>query len=408
MMLENVKKAYFIGVKGVGMTSFAQILQHKGVEVVGSDTSEVFFTDAILKTLGIPFFENFDADNLTCSLPVDVVVASPAYLKSYNVEVQEAQKRGIPVVSWHQGLAQMFNAHYGVAVCGTHGKSTTTAMLGAILEEAGLDPTVVVGSRVNEWGSNARVGNSAYYVIEADEYNDSFLQYNPKVIAITNIEYDHPDYFKTKEQYFKSFETFQAQSSVEKVVQTPTTLESIPLSVFGEYNQQNANLALRVACELGVEKEVAVGALQKFSGIARRCESYGEYNGALLYDDYAHHPTEISALCEGLRSKFPDYSLVFLFQPHTFSRTKALFDEFVGALGKPDKVAILYSYASARENEEDVVGQRLAQELDAPYFASHKQAFDHFKNTLEKDEVFCCVGAGDGWRVVEMLRGCAG
>ena len=290
MMLENVKKAYFIGIKGVGMTSFTQILQNKGVEVVGSDTDEVFFTDAILRSLDISFFENFNANNLSRSLPVDVVIASPAYLNSDNAEIQEAHKRNIPVLSWHQGLAQMFNAHYGIAVCGTHGKSTTTAMLGTILDKAGFDPTVVVGSRVNEWGSNARVGNSAYYVIEADEYKDSFLQYNPKVVAITNIEYDHPDYFKTKEQYFESFRVFQNKSSVEKTVKTPGVVGQLSLSVFGEYNQQNARLALEVARELGVDEQVGMRALQEFQGIARRCESYGEYSGALLYDDYGASP----------------------------------------------------------------------------------------------------------------------
>ena len=405
MMLDHIKKAYFVGIKGVGMTSFAQILQHKGVEVVGSDTNEVFFTDAILNSLDISFFEGFNAKNFIGSLPVDVVIASPAYLNSDNKEIQEARKRDIPVMSWHQGLAQMFNNNYGIAVCGTHGKSTTTAMLGTILEKAGLDPTVVVGSRVNQWGGNARVGDSKYYVIEADEYKDSFLQYDPKIVAITNIEYDHPDYFETKEQYFKSFETFQNKSSVEKIVKTPDVVHPISLPVLGEYNQQNARLALQVAQHAGVDEQSGLSALSEFQGIARRCEAYGEYNGALLYDDYAHHPTEITALYNGLHEKFSDRAIIFLFQPHTFSRTKALFNEFVDSLQKPDKVAILYSYASARENEEDVVGQNLAQALNAPYFSSHKQAITHFKNTLQKNNLLCCVGAGDGWRVVEALRG---
>lgn len=404
MILNTINKAYFVGIKGVGMTAFAQILQHKGVEVFGSDTNEVFFTDSILKSLNIPFFEGFDAKNLSGSLPVDVVIASPAYLNSNNVEIQEAHKRNISVLSWHQGLAQLFNDNYGIAVCGTHGKSTTTAMLGVVLEKAGIDPTVVVGSRVNQWGSNARVGNSNYYVIEADEYKDSFLQYDPKIVAITNIEYDHPDYFETKEQYFESFRAFQTKPSVEKVMKTPEKTQSIPLSVLGEYNEQNARLALQVAQRVGVDEQSALSALREFQGIARRCELYGEYNGALLYDDYAHHPTEITALYNGLRNAFPDRTLVFLFQPHTFSRTKALFNEFVDSLQQPDKVAILYSYASARENEEDVVGQNLAQNLNAPYFSSHKQAITHFKNTLQKNDLLCCVGAGDGWRVVEALR----
>ena len=217
MTLEHIQKAYFVGIKGVGMTAFAQILQKQGVQVFGSDTPEVFFTDAILRSLGIPFFEEFNAQNLIQSFPVDVVIASPAYLASNNVEIQEAEKRAIPVMSWHQGLAQMFNKNYGIAVCGTHGKSTTTAMLGSVLEKAGFDPTVVVGSKVNAWGGNARVGKSKYYVIEADEYKDSFLQYNPQIVAITNIEYDHPIILQLKNNIFSRLMHFNANNRLKRL-----------------------------------------------------------------------------------------------------------------------------------------------------------------------------------------------
>ena len=155
---------------------------------------------------------------------------------------------------------------------------------------------------------------------------------------------------------------------------------------------------------MGVEKRVALSALREFQGIARRCESYGAYNGALLYDDYAHHPTEISALHQAFSQQFPERNLIFLFQPHTFSRTKALFDEFVDALQKPHKVAVLYSYGSARENEQDIVGQNLAQQLRAPYFSDHDQATRYFHDTLTRNDLLCCVGAGDGWRVALHLK----
>jgi len=397
----HIQSAYFIGIKGVGMTAFAQVLKAKGVSVSGSDTTEQFFTDHILQNLHILYTEGFDEKNIPDG--VDVVVASPAYLGSDNPEIRAVEQRGIPLLSWHAGVAEFFNQAYGIAVCGTNGKSTTTAMLGFILEYAGYDPTVVVGSRVNAWQSNARVGSSKYFLIEADEYKDAFLHYYPAVVLITNIEYDHPDYFPTKESYKKSFDTFMGRAQKENVFHTPKTGKRFSLKMPGEYNQENARLAYAAASSLGVKDTVIEEALARFTGLARRFEYYGEYKGAMLYDDYAHHPTELTAFIQGVREKYSKEQLIVLFQPHTFSRTDALFDDFVESLSRADQVAILQTYGSAREVGDDVIGERLAHALQSKYFSSLSEATEYFRATLGASTVFATVGAGDGWQVVKAL-----
>ena len=403
MKLSEAKIVYCIGIKGVGMTAFAQILKARGASVSGSDTTEHFFTDEVLGKLGVPFTEGFDAKNIPDS--IDLVITSPAYINSDNPEIAEVRKRGVKLITWHDGLAELFNEGYGVAVCGTHGKSTTTAMLGTILEHAGKDPTVVVGSRVNAWESNARSGSSDLFVIEADEYRDAFLHYRPKMILVTNIEYDHPDYFPTAESYAMSFKEFMDRVPVEKLLRTPTELRHFDLKIPGEHNQRNANLAFEAARALGVDEETAREALESFAGLARRFEHYGSAaSGAALYDDYAHHPTELKALVQAAREYFPRKRIVLLFQPHTFSRTQRLFTEFCNALNDADEVGILRTYASAREEGEDEVGKKLAQSLKAPYFGSHEEAVEHFSRSLSANDVLFAVGAGDGWQVLKELR----
>lgn len=402
MDITKIQSAYFIGIKGVGMAAFAQILRGRGVAVSGSDTTEIFFTDDVLRSLNIPFTEGFSADNVPSD--VDIVITSPAYINTDNPEILRVKELGKELITWHDGLAQFFNAGFGIAVCGTHGKSTTTAMLGTILEQAGMDPTVMVGSRVNAWNSNARVGKSDYFVIEADEYREAFLHYSPKMIVVTNIEYDHPDYFPTVESYEAAFAEFTGRVTRENLIHTPSELVPFALKFPGEHNQKNANAAYRAALCLGVDADIARSALEGFSGLARRFEYVGEYRGMPLYDDYAHHPTEITALLQGAREQFSDKKISVLFQPHTFSRTERLFDEFVTALSRADSVAILRTYGSARESGEDTIGQKLAQALNAPYFSHHEEAAAYFADNASEHSVLFSVGAGDGWQVLRALK----
>ena len=399
--LKNIKTAYFIGIKGVGMTALAQILQSRGVRVEGSDTQEKFFTDEVLKKLQIKFIEKFSVDNIPSA--VDLFITSVAYLNKENIELEYVKKLGLPLITYPQALAELFNSSYGIAVAGSHGKSTTTAMLGVLLEQAGYDPTVIVGTRVNQWGSNARAGHSNFFVIEADEYRDAFLQYEPKIAVVTNIDYDHPDYFKTEGQYQQSFEKFISQSSVQTVIAglDDSIDVNFKLKVSGEYNQKNAYLAYKVALQLGISPEIAKKALENFEGTARRLEYHGKYKGVELYDDYAHHPTEIEAVIRNVKQKFLDKNIVVLFQPHTYSRTESLFGNFVSALSNVQEVYILKSYASVRESGEDVSGKRLAQALNAMYFDSFNDATNFLKNKLGSNNIFLALGAGSQWRVLE-------
>ncbi len=395
------KSAYFIGIKGVGMTAFAQFLQAKGFYVSGSDTNEVFFTDSVLKMLEIPFTEGFNKKNIPEK--VDLIITSPAYKNSDNPEILEAQNKGLPIFSWHEYLAKFFNKQFGIAVCGTNGKSTTTAMLGFVLEQAGYDPTVIVGSKINAWKSNARIGKSKYFIIEADEYKNAFLNYYPKIICITNIEYDHPDYFKTESDYKKSFELFSKRTHKENVIHTPHNKQKFDLQLKGEHNQENARLVFDVCKKLKINDNIIRRALSEFSGLARRFESYGEFKQAKLYDDYAHTPTEIKALINGVREKYPDKKCIIMFQPHTFSRTSRMFDDFVISFKNADRVSILKTYGSAREQGEDIIGKKLATNSNALYFESCDDAIKYFQNNLDKNDVFVSVGAGDGWKVVKKL-----
>ena len=402
-MLQNIKTAYFIGIKGVGMTALAQILHNKGIKVWGSDIKEKFFTDKILKKLKIKYIEGFNANNIPKE--VDLVITSVAYLNKNNPEINRVKKLKLPLYTYPQVLAELFNKSYGIAIAGSHGKSTTTAMLGYILEQAGFDPTVVVGSRVNQWGSNSRLGRSRYFIIEADEYRDAFLQYKPKMAVVTNIDYDHPDYFKNAQQYQRSFDRFIGQPSIEKIVTSTEKInyKKFNLKILGEYNNSNAALAYKAALKLGVNPQVARKAVENFKGIARRFEYYGQFNDAKLYDDYAHHPTEIKAVITACRQKFPNKKIIVLFQPHTYSRTEGLFDNFIKALQKADEAHILKTYASAREYGQDKSGEELAKKLNAKYFKNHKEAAKFFKKKLNSNYVFLALGAGNQWQILEFL-----
>jgi UDP-N-acetylmuramate-alanine ligase len=238
MNILNLKKAYLVGIKGSGVSALACILKNLGIEVVGSDTKEKFFTDKILKKEGIKFYEGFKKENLKKELPVSVIISSVAYLSLNikNPEIELAKKLNIPILTYPQALASIFNQSFGIAICGSHGKSSTTAILGKIFKDAGFDPTVLVGSEVIEWKSNALISKNfkkkleflkkneeklknlnwiwknlkklPIFIIEADEYKEAFLNYFPRIIIITNIDYDHPDYFKTEKEYRNAFRKF--------------------------------------------------------------------------------------------------------------------------------------------------------------------------------------------------------
>lgn len=430
MDLSKIKKAYFIGIKGVGMTALAQILQSQGIEVLGSDTKEKFFTDQVLKRLKIRVIEGFDKKNIP--FDVDLVIVSAAYLSQgvKNSEVDQVKKQGLPLLTYAQILGQLFQEKYGLAVAGTHGKSTITAMLGLVLEEAGFDPTVIVGTRVIQWQSNARVGHSRYLVAEADEYRNNFLHYSPQVLILTSLEYDHPDFFKDFQEYQETFQQLVQKipasgfivangqdNHVKEVIKKakcrvveyfPDRLK-IKLKVPGQHNLWNASAAMTTALELGVKPKTIKKALADFQGTSRRFEIKGQSKGILLIDDYAHHPTEIQVTLKAAKEFYPQKKIWAVFQPHTFSRTEALLKDFGSAFEQADQVIILDICGSAREKSGQVHAQDLVREIrkyknsKVKYIPTIKETAEYLKKRAQTGQIVLTMGAGDVWKLSTIL-----
>ncbi len=426
----DYKNIHMIGVKGVGMTALAQVLLANGFAVDGSDVSETFMTDAVLAGLGITVTA-FDAKWVQ---EKDAVIRSNAYASS-NPEVAAAEQGGVPLFSYPEVVAELFNAHYGIAIGGSHGKTTTTAMLAHILNYARKNVTAIVGSKVQNWQCGALAGDlskqDALFVLEADEYKEAFLHYRPKAAIITNIDYDHPDYFATPQKYTEAFAKFikllpsdgfliingddtalydaAGSASCKVIFVSAATAQSFKLQTGGDHNIMNANMAYRAAMALGVSRDVASDALADFKGTARRMELVGEYNGALIYDDYAHHPSEIKATLAALKQSYPKKRIIAVFQPHTYSRTKALFADFAGAFGDANSVILTDIYASAREQKDDSVN--MAEMVRAIHYKEKEVVLiknkdniaSYIKRTIDANAVVVMLGAGDIWRVSASL-----
>jgi len=444
-IFSKIKKVYFIGIKGAGMSALAQIFKGLGLEVLGSDVKDVFFSDAILKKAGIRVLEGFRAENIPKD--ADLIVASESYLihskkgaltaGGMNPEIQEVLRRGLPLISYSLAVSIVFNKSFGIAVCGTHGKSTTTSMLGEILESAGLDPTVLVGTEDLKWHSNARIGGK-FFILEADEYRGAFLKYKPRIVVLTNVDYDHPDYFKTRAAYLRAFRQFISCLAPDdyvvaprsrrvqrvlagaraQVVFYPSVNVSYSLSVPGSFNQLNAQAAAAAARILSIPEEVIRKSLSEFSGTRRRFEFKGIFqkNGCRIriFDDYAHHPEEIKATLKAFKAEFPRKKIYLVFQPHTFSRTKALFNDFVRSFELADELIIPEIYASAREKKATIKSQDLVKAVIQRWhsrglkgrralFKSFNQISAYLKKHLECGSILITMGAGDVWKVAEEL-----
>jgi len=435
------RNIYFVGIKGAGMAGLAQILKGLGYRVSGSDIADTFFTDAILRRAGIEFYEGFDPRHIPAD--VDWAVSSGAYLTEsskfkvqseklrlktknkkqktpYNPEIAELQKRGVPVVNYPEALAYFFNQSFGIAVTGTHGKSTTTGMIAYILEQARKNPFALVGAELLNWHSNARVPNTdpcsmlhaSCFVIEADEYREQFLYYKPNVIVITNIDYDHPDYFATKDDYQQAFEKFKNTLKPEGFVirhgDFSLPLTPYRLSLIGAHNQQNAALAYETCRRLGIDDKTIRQALASYQGLRRRLERVGEYKGTLLIDDYAHHPAEVEASLKALKEAYPGRRLIVLFHPHTYSRTGMFLKKFASSLTLADELYLLDIYASAREQKGDVSSDDLAEEIallghTARNLNNIENAVHYMSAYLNEGDVFVTMGAGDVFRVADQL-----
>lgn len=442
-----------IGIKGVGMTAIAQLLKLRGKNVCGSDTSEKFFTDDVLVKSGIKFYESFNAEHLDTERP-DLVIYSTAY-NDKNVELAMARKSGVTILSYPEALGQILKEGFGIAVCGTHGKTTTTAMLGFVLQELGADPTVIVGSLVPQFGGNARVGSGKYVIIEADEYQNKFLYFEPQAIVLTSAEYDHPDFFKTPDEYVAAFKNFVAKLPSDgflvtceddknvKEIATSARCKIISygltagdwqaknivahdgevefevlsygkqcgkfsIQLIGKHNVANALAVVAVACELGYNIDKIRAVLKKFAGTVRRFEVKGEVNGVLVIDDYGHHPTEIKVTLEAARQRFPKKRIWCIFHPHTFTRTKALFFDFAKSFSVVDKVIVIDIYGSAREKTGGIHSRDLVEAIkkkgsDALYIPTIPEVADFLAREVKSGDVVITMGAGDVWKVGELL-----
>jgi UDP-N-acetylmuramate--alanine ligase len=462
MDLLKYKKFYLIGIKGVGMTMLAQFLHKKGKEVGGVDIADTFMTDAVLRHEKIKVLVNFKIGQT----PDDaVVIYSSAYDKTNNVELAAIAKKKrnakFPVLSYAQAIGALFSSHQGIAVCGSHGKTTTTAWLGFVLKQLGLEPNVLVGARVPQFKGSSIIGRSKYFVAEADEYQNKLQYFQPQGIVLNNIDFDHPDYFKSRKVYFQVFQDFVLKlkksgflvaNAADKQVQAllPTVKSPVysyavidriknkkikvsllghsirydkgwqyfqvndwgefKIRLYGRHNLENALAVLATGLALGIDPVAMKKALAAFRGTARRAELLGQYKNVPVFDDYAHHPTEVKATITAFKEVYPDSRLVVLFHPHTFTRTKALFKDFVTSFSGADLLGLMEIYGSAREKQGGVSSRDLALALknnnskqSVKYLKDFDQALSWLQKNLKTGDVLILMGAGDIFRVGENL-----
>ncbi len=453
-----------IGIKGAGMTALAELLLRRFAHISGSDTDEIFFTDSILEKLGITVTPFFDPKNIGAE--TDLVIYSTAYTKEKNPELAGAYSLGIPVLSYPEALGALTREKITLAVCGTHGKTTTSALLADTLAYCGKDPSAIVGSRIMSWGGNALSGQGDYLVIEADEYQNKLAHYDPFAVILTSIDFDHPDFFEDMASYERVFAEFVARIPAHgvlvycadsapvvrvvasarcrtvsygvlpgadfqvtehaplpmnfvaekevlrqtfSVVHQNKVLGTYRLQLAGIHNALNATAVLALFVTLGQEVDRITGAFERFSGTERRFEYIGERYGALLYDDYAHHPEEIKATLRAFRDLYPEKKLTAIFHPHTFTRTKTLLTEFAQSFDDADQVKILDIYGSAREEQGGVSSEDLTSLINkffpgkAQYVADGKGLIQELGETMGRQDVIITLGAGNVWEISHAL-----
>lgn len=420
--LEKIKKVYFIGIGGIGISAIARLMNVLGKEVAGSDSSESPITNQ-LSQFGITIHVGHKAKHITDG--TDLVVYTIA-IPEDNPEIIETKARGIIMVSYPQMLSVISKNMYTIAISGTHGKTTTTAMIAKILINANLDPTVIVGSLMKDTGSNLTVGHGKYFVVEACEYRRSFLNLHPTILVITNVDLDHLDYYKDLLDIQSAFRELVLRIpkngalicnvSDPRLIPILENLEcniidyvpyidaSIQLKAPGEHNRQNAAAGFAVANFLNIDKEKIISSLEEFTGTWRRFDLHGKTeNGAIVYDDYAHHPAEIKATLKGLREMYPNMKRIVFFQPHLFSRTKTLLNEFGDAFADVDEAYILPIYAAREDFDPSIDSNMVVEKIENTKAFNIKTFDDAIKKIKEFDEntVVVTMGAGDVYKIAE-------
>ncbi len=446
----HIKHVHFVGIGGVGMAGIAEVLLRQGYTVSGSDLSENALTQW-LKVMGATIYHGHRAENIKNA---DVIVRSSAVDWS-NPELDAARRDRVPVVPRAEMLGELMRFRHGVAVAGTHGKTTTTSLVTSILAEAGLDPTFVIGGRLNSIGSNARLGRGHYLVAEADESDASFLYLKPMTSIVTNIDQDHMltyqndfgqlkatfleflhrlpfyglavlciddpvvrellpqvsrpvlTYGITEEADFRTLHYVQAGMQTKFVVERPKGQAplSVALNLPGRHNVLNALAAIAVASELKVPDQAIIDALAHFGGIGRRFQVYGDFSldgkQVTLVDDYGHHPREIAATLQAARESWPDRRLVMVYQPHRYTRTRDLFKDFCTVLAKPDKLMLLDVYSAGEEFIQGADSPTLVSSIKqyAPaepiFIDQHEELPAVLASELRDGDVVLMQGAGN-------------
>jgi UDP-N-acetylmuramate--alanine ligase len=447
----KIQHIHFVGIGGIGMSGIAEVLLNLGYHVTGSDLKESEVTRR-LESLGCEIFYGHRKENVK---EADVVVVSSA-IRIGNPEVEVAEQRLIPVIPRAEMLAELMRMKVGVAIAGTHGKTTTTSLIATVLAAGGLDPTVVIGGRLNSIGSNARLGQGEFLVAEADESDGSFVKLMPTLAVVTNIDPEHLDYYKGIEEIKETFLnflnkipfyglavlcldhpniqsliprlkkrfttygltgqadymakeiTFEGLSTTFEVLHKREELGRLTIRMPGLHNVYNALATVATAFELDIPFHVVQETLQKFGGIQRRFQIRGEKEGVMVVDDYGHHPAEIMATLKAARSGW-EKRIIVVFQPHRYTRTQALFNDFLTAFNDADVLILTEIYPAGEDRIEGVEAKGLFDGIreyghrDVSFFPDKKGIVDHLLRLVKPGDMVITLGAGDIWQVGEEL-----
>lgn len=441
-MRNKVRNVHMVGIGGSGMSGIAEVLLNLGYAVSGSDMADST-TVQHLRALGARIGIGHAAENIT---DAEVLVKSTA-VKDSNPEVQSAAQKGIPVIPRAEMLAELMRLRTGIAIAGTHGKTTTTSLTAAIFDAAGMDPTVIIGGRLNAYGANARLGEGAFLIAEADESDGSFLCLFPIINVVTNVDFDHVDFFGKQDAIDAAFVTFMnkvpfygcnivcgddagVQRLLGQVKRRVTTygfgadntiraeikacgvqssftvfvkgerLGDVLLSQPGKHNVLNALAAIGVALEAGIAPCHCLEGLRRFGGVGRRFEYKGARDGVDIVDDYGHHPVEIAATLDTVRQVYPGRRIVVVFQPHRFTRTQALFGEFCKVFEGVGKLLLTEIYPASENPIPGVSGQSLAQGIrqvsntDVEYYPNFDAIVRDLPAQLQTGDILLTLGAG--------------
>ena len=456
------KKIHIVGIEGAGTSALATVYGRLGYRVSGSDDGDRFYA-SVLEKEGIPVEPTFSVDHVP--VDADFVIYSTAYAD--NVEVSCARELGLRTLSYPEAVGELTKEKLSLLVTGTHGKTTTSAMLAEVLRSAGKDPSAIIGSRVRAWQGNALAGSGELFVLEADEYQDKLSYYFPFAAILTSVDWDHPDFFPDAGSYAETFRRFVRRipkhgvlvssadsASVLAVADDATcrkisygfdggadvrivnretvsasesgpegirqrfdietkdgSLGTFSLRLSGKHNAQNATAVIALCSFLRVDMEAVRDCLSTFVGTARRSAYIGLYKGIPVYDDYAHHPEELRATLFAFRDAYPDKRIVAVFHPHTFTRTLALLPEFAQSFDEAGRVLVLDIYGSARETAGGVSSADLVREINryvrdkAEHVPTISEAITLLRESLEPGDILVTFGAGDVYKVAEGVVG---